>query len=196
MTVSPMDGVTRSIAASARTISFESLPADVVVLARQCVLDWFGVTLAGADEPLARMLRDEALENGGNPQATVIGGGMRTSVQQAALINGAASHALDFDDVQMTMSGHPSVPVIPALLALAEHRGASGADFIAAFVAGFEVECRVGALVMPGHYSTGFHATGSLGTFGAAAACAHLMGLSEEQWLHALGIAGALAAGL
>ena len=196
MTVSPMDGVTRAIAASARAISFESLPADVVVLARQCVLDWFGVTLAGANEPLARILRDEALENGGNPQATVIGRGMRTSMQQAALINGAASHALDFDDVQMTMSGHPSVPVIPALLALAEHRGASGADFIAAFVAGFEVECRVGALVMPGHYSTGFHATGTLGTFGAAAACAHLMGLSEEQWLHALGIAGAQAAGL
>ncbi|MEO6044281.1 MAG: MmgE/PrpD family protein [Tepidiformaceae bacterium] len=196
MTVSPMDGVTRAIAASARAISFESLPADVVVLARQCVLDWFGVTLAGANEPLARILRDEALESGGNPQATVIGRGMRTSMQQAALINGAASHALDFDDVQMTMSGHPSVPVIPALLALAEHRGASGADFIAAFVAGFEVECRVGALVMPGHYSTGFHATGTLGTFGAAAACAHLMGLSEEQWLNALGIAGAQAAGL
>lgn len=196
MTVSTTEGLTRAIAASARAISFEALPGDVVFLARQCLLDWFGVTLAGADEPLARILRDEALESGGNPQATVIGGGLRTSVQQAALINGAASHALDFDDVQMTMSGHPSVPVIPALLALAEHRGASGSDFIAAFVAGFEVECRVGALVMPGHYSTGFHATGTLGTFGATAACAHLMGLSEEQWLHALGIAGAQAAGL
>ena len=196
MTVPKMDGVTRAIASSARAITFESLPDDVAELARQCVLDWFGVTLAGADEPLARMLRDEALENGGNPQATILGGGLRMSVHQAALVNGAASHALDFDDVQMTMSGHPSVPVIPALLALAEHRGASGAEFMAAFVAGFEVECRVGALVMPGHYSTGFHATGTLGTFGAAAACAHLMGLSEEQWLHALGIAGAQAAGL
>lgn len=196
MTDSTMEGLTRAIAASARAISFESLPEDVIVLARQCALDWFGVTLAGADEPLARILREEASESGGHPQATVIGGGMRTSAQQAALINGAASHALDFDDVQMTMSGHPSVPVIPALLALAELRGASGADFIAAFVAGFEVECRTGALVMPGHYSTGFHATGTLGTFGAAAACAHLMGLSEEQWLHALGIAGAQAAGL
>ena len=196
MTVPAMDGITRALAARARSMTFESLPDDVVTLARQCVLDWFGVTLAGADEPLSRILRDEALENGGNPRATVIGGGMRTSTQQAALINGAASHALDFDDVQMTMSGHPSVPIIPGLLALAEHRGASGAEFISAFVAGFEMECRVGALVMPGHYSTGFHATGTLGTFGAAAACAHLMGLSEEQWLHAMGIAGAQAAGL
>ncbi|MEP7215480.1 MAG: MmgE/PrpD family protein, partial [Anaerolineaceae bacterium] len=190
MTIAAGEGITSALAARARAISFESLPDDVVFLARQCVLDWFGVTLAGADEPLARMLREEALENGGNAQATIIGGGLRTSVQQAALINGAASHALDFDDVQMTMSGHPSVPVLPALLALAEYRGASGADLIAAFVAGFEMECRVGALVMPGHYSTGFHATGTLGTFGAAAACAHLMGLNEEQWLNALGIAG------
>lgn len=196
MTVPTMEGITRALTARARAIAFDSLPDDVVFLARQCTLDWMGVTLAGADEPLARMLRDEALESGGNGQATVIGGGMRTSVQQAALINGAASHALDFDDVQMTMSGHPSVPVIPALLALAEYRGASGADFIAAFVAGFEIECRVGALVMPGHYSTGFHATGTLGTFGAAAACAHMMQLNEEQWLNALGIAGAQAAGL
>ncbi|MEP6871362.1 MAG: MmgE/PrpD family protein, partial [Anaerolineaceae bacterium] len=191
MTVPTMEGVTRALGARARAISFDSLPNDVVFLARQCVLDWMGVTLAGADEPLARILREEAIESGGNPQATIIAGGLRTSAQQAALINGAASHALDFDDVQMTMSGHPSVPIIPALLALAEHRGASGADFIAAFVAGFEMECRVGALVMPGHYSTGFHATGTLGTFGAAAACARLMGLNEEQWLNALGIAGA-----
>ncbi|MBA4180376.1 MAG: MmgE/PrpD family protein [Anaerolinea sp.] len=193
---SVLDEVTAAIARSARSIRYEQLPDDVVFLARQCALDWFGVALAGADEPLARILRDEAAEAGGNPQATLVGSGTRTSLQQAALINGAASHALDFDDVQMTMSGHPSVPVIPALLALAEQRGASGRDFIASFVAGFEVECRIGALVMPGHYTAGWHATGTLGTFGAAAACAHLMGLTEEQWLHALGIAGAQAAGL
>ena len=196
MDSSALDGVTAAIARSARSIRYEQLPDDVVFLARQCALDWFGVTLAGADEPLTRILREEAAEAGGNPQATPVGTATRTNLQQAALINGAASHALDFDDVQMTMSGHPSVPVIPALLALAELRGASGRDFIAAFVAGFEVECRIGALVMPGHYATGWHATGTLGTFGAAAACAHLMGLSEEQWLHALGIAGAQAAGL
>jgi 2-methylcitrate dehydratase PrpD len=79
------------------------------------------------------------------------------------------------------MSGHPSVPVLPALLALAEARGADGRAFITAFVAGVETECRIGALVMPGHYATSFHATGTLGTFGAAAACAHLLGLDEAQ---------------
>jgi len=188
--------VTARLAAAAKAITFASLPADVVTLARQCMLDWYGVTLAGWNEPLSRILREEAAESGGNPQATLVGSGEKVAVHQAALINGAASHALDFDDVQMTMSGHPTVPVLPAVLALAEQIGASGEDVVAAFVAGFEVECRVGALVMPGHYSTGFHATGTLGAFGSAAACAHLLRLSDEQWLHALGIAAAQAAGL
>ncbi|HVR28720.1 MAG TPA: MmgE/PrpD family protein, partial [Thermoanaerobaculia bacterium] len=120
----------------------------------------------------------------------------RTSALLAALINGAASHALDFDDTHTTMSGHPSVPVIPAALALAEARGASGERLLAAIVAGIELECRLGALVNPGHYAAGFHATGTLGTFGAAAACAHLLDLDLERWLHALGLAGTQAAGL
>ena len=94
------------------------------------------------------------------------------------------------------MSGHPSVPVIPAALALAEARGASGARLLAAIVAGIEIECRVGAIVNPGHYAAGFHATGTVGTFGAAAACAHLLGLDRERFEHALGLAGTQAAGL
>ncbi|MGI8926583.1 MAG: MmgE/PrpD family protein [Tepidiformaceae bacterium] len=188
--------VTKAIATAARVVRFDALPPDVVFLAKQCLLDWLGVTIAGAGEPLAAMLREQAAFEGGNPQATLIGDGARVSVAQATLVNGATSHALDFDDVHLGMSGHPSVPVIPGLLALAEHRGAGGPAFIAAFVAGFEVECRAGALVMPGHYTRGFHATGTLGTFGSAAACAHLMGLDEVRWLHALGIAGAQAAGL
>jgi 2-methylcitrate dehydratase PrpD len=188
--------VTAALARSVRQTRFDDLPPDVVHLAKQCFLDWLGVTLAGSGEPLARILRDEIAEEGGNAQATLIGTGERVTTAQAALVNGAASHALDFDDVVMAMSGHPSVPVVPGLLALAEQRGASGRDFIAAFVAGFEMECRAGALVMPGHYTAGWHATGTIGTFGAAAACAHLLGLDEGQWLHALGIAGAQAAGL
>jgi len=189
-------GLTELLAESVRAIRFTALPPEVIFLARQCFLDWLGVALGGANEPLTRILRDEALEAGGKPQATLVGTGQRVTAQQAALVNGAASHALDFDDVHMMMSGHPSVPVFPALLALAEQRGATGRDFIAAFVAGFEMECRVGALVMPGHYQAGWHATGTLGTFGAAAACAHLMGLDTGEWRNAMGIAGAQAAGL
>jgi 2-methylcitrate dehydratase PrpD len=195
-TVDPAAQVTSALAAAARNIRFEALPRDVVFLARQCLLDWFGVTLAGSREPLTEILRAEVAEQGGHPQSTLIGSGERVSVQQAALVNGAASHALDYDDVQMTMSGHPTVPVAPALLALAEARQSHGSDVIAAFVAGIEMECRVGALVMPGHYRTGWHATGTLGTFGAAAACCHLLGLDQDQWQAAMGIAGAQAAGL
>ena len=94
------------------------------------------------------------------------------------------------------MSGHPSAPVLPALLALVESEGARGPDLLAALVAGIELECRLGALLGPGHYAAGFHATATLGAFGAAAACARLLDLDEERWLHAMGIAGTQAAGL
>ena len=112
-------------------------------------------------------------------------------------MNGAASHALDFDDVNLAMTGHPSVVLLSALLALAEERGSSGQDVLTAFVAGYELQCRLGLLLAPGHYNTlGFHATGTLGSFGAAASCAHLLGLDAEKFATALGIAGTQAAGL
>lgn len=189
-------GLTAQLVQLCRGIGFRDLSPDAVTVARQCLLDWLGVTLAGSSQPLAVILRGEVLAEGGNARATLIGTGDRVSLQQAALVNGAASHALDYDDVHLAMSGHPTVPIMPALLALAEERNATLDDVIAAFVAGVEMECRIGAAVMPGHYTTGFHATGTLGTFAAAAACAHLMGLEQGQWLSAMGIAGAQAAGL
>lgn len=188
--------VTARLAEFCRSIRYEQVPAETMEVARQCLLDWLGVTIAGSSEPLAEMLRDEVLEEGGNAQATLIGSGHQVTAKQAALVNGSASHALDYDDVNLAMSGHPSVPIWPALLALAEWRGGSGRDVLTAFVAGYEMECRVGMLVMPSHYSTGFHSTGTLGTFAAAAACAHLLRFDQEQWGRTLGIAGAQAAGL
>ncbi len=195
---SPPDApsLTATLASLGAACRYADFPPDVVFLAKQCLLDWVGVTIAGSGEPLATILQDEVREQGGNAQSTIIGTTTRVSVQQAALVNGAASHALDYDDVHTAMSGHPSVPVFPGLIALAEHRAASGCDLLTAFVAGFETECRVGLLVNPGHYAAGFHATGTLGTFGSAAACAWLLSLDEEQWRHALGIAAAQAAGL
>lgn len=188
--------VTARLAEFCRTIRYDDIPSDAIEVARQCLLDWLGVTIAGSSEPLAEMLRAEVLDEGGNAQATLIGSGHQVTAKQAALVNGAASHALDYDDVNLAMSGHPSVPIWPALLALAEWRGGSGKDVLAAFAAGYEMECRIGSLVMPSHYSTGFHSTGTLGAFGAAAACAHLLGFNQDQWERTLGIAGAQAAGL
>jgi 2-methylcitrate dehydratase PrpD len=168
----------------------------VCELARQCVLDYLGVALAGAQDPLVQILLDETAEAGGSPQARIIGHSERLPTLSAALVNGAAAHALDYDDVNMAMPGHPSVAILPGLLALSELKGSSGREVITAFVAGYETACRVGAALQPGHYNLGFHSTGTVGSFGAAAACARLLGLDTETTAMALGIAGTQAAGL
>lgn len=189
-------GLTLRLAERAARLSWEDLPDDIRLLARQCVLDWAAVTVAGAREPLTRMLVDEVREEASRPQATVVGHGFEASVLQAALVNGAASHALDYDDVNIAFTGHPTVAVVGALLALAQARGASGRQFVAAFVAGCETICRIGLLVAPGHYERGFHSTATIGTFGAATACAHLLGADAATLATAIGIAGTQAAGL
>lgn len=188
--------LTSTLAVQNAAWTFDDLPSDARMLVRQCLLDWIAVALSGAREPLTHMLAEEAREQGGHPQATVVGHGFATSCRQAALINGAASHALDYDDVNMSFTGHPTVVLVPALLALAEARGASGAEFMTAFTAGYETLCRIGAAVSPGHYLLGFHATGTIGTFGAAAACARLMELDAADTAATLGIAATEAAGL
>ena len=188
--------LTRTLAERARAITYDALPEPVRELARQCMLDYLGVGLAGADDELARILLDEVVDAGGAQQAAVIGHGERLPILSAALVNGAIAHALDYDDVHLAMPGHPSVAILPALLALAEERKASGKQVIAAFVAGYETCCRVGMALRPGHYNRGFHATGTVGAFGAATACAHLLGLDAEATARALGIAGTQSAGL
>ena len=194
--VSSGSNLTRTLAERACAITYDALPEDVRELARQCVLDYLGVGLAGADDELARILIEELTEAGGTAQAGVIGHGARLPMLSAALANGAIAHALDYDDVNLAMPGHPSVAILPALLALAEEKKASGKAVIAAFVAGYETCCRIGMALRPGHYNRGFHATGTVGAFGAAAACAHLLGLDTEAMGRALGIAGTQSAGL
>ena len=114
----------------------------------------------------------------------------------AALINGTAAHALDYDDCSDTLGGHPSAPVLPALFALAEARGASGREFVAAYVAGWEAETRIARSVNFHHYEKGWHPTATLGVFGAAAACARLMGLPPERIATALALAATFSSGI
>ena len=189
-------GLTRKIAENGIGMRFAALPPDVVSIAKCCLIDWLGVTLAGAQEELSRILQAEAREEGAKEQASVIGGGFRTSLMQAALLNGTASHALDFDDVNLHMVGHPTVPVVPGLLALSERDGGTGKDFIAAFVAGVETEVRISMLMGESHYLKGWHTTATVGTFGAAAAAAHKLGLDADACVTAFGIAATQAAGL
>jgi len=188
--------LTQSLAERASAVTYEALPEPVRALARQCVLDYYGVALAGADDPLVDILFDELAEAGGAAQASMIGRKARLPALSAALVNGAAGHALDYDDVNLAMPGHPSVAILPGLLALAEQRQSSGREVIAAFVAGYETACRIGSALRPGHYDRGFHATGTVGCLGAAAACARLLGLDAEGTARALGIAATQAAGL
>jgi 2-methylcitrate dehydratase PrpD len=188
--------LTRELARKSASLEYEDLPPDAHELARQCILDYFGVALAGAGDELAELLLDELTEAGGAPQASVIGRQARLPALSAALVNGAAGHALDYDDVNMAMPGHPSVAILPALLALAELKQSSGREVITAFVAGYETACRIGVALQPGHYNLGFHSTGTVGAFGAAAGCARLLGLDAEATAMALGIAGTQAAGL
>ncbi len=196
LTLTDTASLTRTLAGAAAAVAYEALPGPIRELARQCVLDYFGVALAGAGDELVGILADEMAAAGGVAEASLVGRAARLPVLSAALVNGAASHALDYDDVNLAMPGHPSVAILPALVALAEARGASGRALIAAFVAGYETACRIGMALAPGHYGRGFHATGTVGAFGAAAACAHLLGLDGEATARALGIAGTQAAGL
>jgi len=196
---SPMSSgspLTSTLGERACGITYDALPDPVRDLARQCLLDYYGVALAGADDPLAEILLEEFAEAGGAAQASVIGHDARLPSLSVALVNGAIGHALDYDDVNLAMPGHPSVAILPGLIALAEQRRSSGREVIAAFIAGYETCCRIGMALRPGHYDRGFHATGTIGAFGAAAACAHLLGLDAEATARALGIAGTQAAGL
>jgi 2-methylcitrate dehydratase PrpD len=188
---------TADVAARVAGLSYDDIPEDIVELARQCVLDWFAVTVAGSREPAAEIVLAELLQECPAGQgATVVARPDRLPPSMAALANGTASHALDYDDVNTAMTGHPTVPILSALLALGEMNNATGADIVCAFVSGYEAQCRIAQAVGPAPYQRGFHATGTIGTFGAAAACARLLGLDAEQTAIALGIAAAQAAGI
>jgi len=188
--------VTRALVEAVRGIRYDDIPDEAREVACHCTLDFLGSALAGSHEALTDILVSEIVRSEAAREARLIGRSERASRLTAALVNGAAGHALDFDDTHTTMSGHPSVPVLPALLALSDAERIHGRALLTALVAGIELECRLGALLGFGHYAAGFHSTGTVGTFGAAAACAHLLGLDEDAWSQALGLAGTQAAGL
>ena len=175
-------------------LTLDDVPAEARTVAGQCVLDWFGCALAGSREPLSAILRDELGGQAG--PSSIIGTGLRCAPGVAALVNGAAGHALDFDDAHTRMGGHPTAPVFPAALAQAQEMGASGERLLVAFVVGVEVESRIGAFVGGSAYARGWHSTSTLGVHGAAAAACRLLGASNGQFGHALGLAASQAGGL
>lgn len=189
-----LTGYTHAVAQWIATVEDEEIGPAAFVWARHALLDWLAVTIAARDEPLVRMLTEEYAGGADAPCALL--GGKRAWPAEAALINGSAGHALDFDDVASAMRGHPTVPVAPAALALAQLQRANGRDLLRALVIGHEVESRIGERLGDAQYRFGLHPTGTTGALGAAAACARLMALDSGRTAHALGLAATQASGL
>jgi 2-methylcitrate dehydratase PrpD len=173
---------------------FEAMPKPAIEMGRLAMLDWWGVTVGGVDEAVTRLLREAVPEPEG--PASVLGTDRTASPVTAALWNGTASHALDYDDTVLALPGHVTAPLLPGLLALAETRGATGREVLTAFVLGVEVMCRVSRALAPGHYRAGWHATATLGRLGGAAACARLLGLDGPGIDRAVGLAAAQLGGI
>lgn len=172
------------------------LPETARQVMRLSLLDWCAVAIAGREEPVARVVRGLVADEGGKADATVIGQNGRLPARAAALANGTASHALDYDDTHFAHIGHPSVAIIPAALAMAEKTDTTGGEFLDAALVGVEISCRIGTWLGRQHYQHGFHQTATSGTFGAALAAARLAGLDPAAMAHAMGIASTRASGL
>src|SRR5262245_29327176 len=187
--------ISQKLATFVTTCSYDTLPHDVRELAKRCLLDWMGSAFRGAIEPPAGLYNELAREEGGHPQATALPARWTTSSSWAAQINAAASHTVEMDDLHPTSVLHPAAPIISAAVAVGESVNASGRQLIESIVAGYEVGIRAGEAVGRSHYTL-WHTTATCGTFGATAAAARLLGLTEGQIVEALGSAGTQAAGL
>lgn len=173
----------------------DAIPPDAARMARLSLFDWIVCGLAGRDEPVARILRGMVTQESGAPQASLFGGGA-APMRAASLVNGATSHALDYDDTHFAHVGHPSVAIYPAALAVAEARNLSAKSVIEAFAIGAEASIRLGLALGAGHYERGFHQTATAGAFGAAVAAGRLMGLDRDGMRRALGLCATRASGL
>jgi len=191
-----MTDVTRQLARFIVDSRWGSIPKEIRHEAKRALLNWLGCALGGCHDPAVDTALGALREFAGPPQAVLLGRRERLDILNAALINAISSNVLDFDDTHLRTVIHPTVPVASALVALAEHTPASGAQLLHAFILGVEAECRIGIAVSPEHYNAGWHITATCGVFGAAAACGKLLKLDEQQMTWALGIAATQAAGL
>lgn len=174
------------------------VPEPVFRAAKRSILDLFGVTVAGSTHRVAECAYAYLSASGhiDSDDAGLIGRRKRTDIEGATLFNAAIGHILDFDDSSDTLGGHPTVVIVPALLALGEARGSSGRDLLLAYIAGVEVAAHIGRQMNQAHYERGWHPTATLGPFGVAAACCKLMGLDTEATANALSIVSAMPSGV
>jgi 2-methylcitrate dehydratase PrpD len=189
-------GTTEDLAGWLTASRPDDIPADVTHEARRALVNIVGCALGGARHPVVDITIDALGAMFGPPDAAVLGRPERTDPLHAALLNGITSHVEDFDDTLPRNYIHASSPVASALLAYASANRVSGPDLVHAFVLGFEATSRLGNATYPSHYTAGWHSTGSVGVFGAAIAIGTLLGLTQEQMIWAIGLAGTQAAGV
>lgn len=174
---------------------FEDLPEEAIEKVKHYIIDVIGCIVGASKEQQAQVLIEVMKAGGGSPHSSVFANGFKTSVMNAAMINGTMGHIFDFDDDHREATTHTSVAVFPAVFALGEKLKVNGKDLSRAFILGLEVALRIGESFLGKSYYQGFHPTGTCGIFGAAAGCALLLDLDVKQTTYALGLAGSFAAG-
>jgi 2-methylcitrate dehydratase PrpD len=187
-------------------VSFEDIPPDAIRVGTRCMLDGVGLYVAGADEQSVRLIIAEAEATGGRPEALLLGrGDTKVPAPIAARVLGTAGHAHDWDDSQVSsdpahvygLLTHPTIPPLTSALVMAQKLGGiHGKSFMLAFLTGFEVECKISEWMLPQHYMRGMHSSGTVGSFGAYAAAAKLLGLRGDKLRSGFGIAASFAAGI
>src|ERR1700731_3718776 len=198
-------GLTDYVGRFVATTKYEDIPPEVIELGKKSILDGLGLALAGSMARTGTICR-EYLKNMGvcGGKATIEGTALKTSPRFAAFVNAVSIHADDFDDTQLAVAKdrvygllvHPTVPVLPAVLALSEQRNISGKELMLAYHLGVEVECKIAEAIAPRHYQDGFHSTGTCGPFGSAAASAKVLGFEHKKILNAFGLAASQSGGL
>jgi 2-methylcitrate dehydratase PrpD len=198
--------VTADAAAFVEKIKFDAIPAEALRIGTRCLLDGLGLFVAGSEEHTVQLLVEEAEQTGGRADALLLSRGhVKVPAPMAARVLGTAGHAHDWDDSQVStdpahvygLLTHPTIPPLSSALVMAQKfGGVDGKTFMLAFLTGFEVECKISEWMLPQHYLRGFHSSGTVGTFGAFAAAAKLLGLKGEQLRSGFGIAASFAGGI
>ena len=191
-----MTGTTQTLACFIEASRLSDIAREVRHEGTRAVLNWLGCAIGGCRDETVDVMIAALRDFSGPAQATILGRGERFDTLTATCINGTSSNRLDFDDTHLRTVIHPSVPIAAALVALAEYRPVTGAEFLHAFLLGVDVECRVGNAIAPEHYDHGWHITATCGVLGAAAAAAKLLELDAHRIAQAIGIAATQASGL
>ena len=194
--MSQMSGVTQRLARFVATARWNDIPSEVRHQAKRSLMNFFAVALAGCRTGPVEMALRSLTQFSGGSQATIVGRSERIDALSAAFLNAAGANVHDYCDTHVRTVIHPTAPVAPALLALAELRQVDGADFLLAFILGNEIQARIGLAISPSHYNRGWHITSTCGVFGAASGAGKLLGLDEQQMVWALGTGATQSAGL